>query len=114
MILVKEGLDTYKRVCKLAREYNDKLKTEDDVEKFLSYLKGHWVQVDRADYDGNDIDLEIGTTGISLTYDLVPSPIVLLMNVANTDKSWEHEKDVGGWVEYDTEKDIIKFPFMSM
>ena len=114
MILVKEGLDTYKRVCKLVSKYGYKLKTDDDVERFLEYLKQHSVQVDRADYEGTVIDLEIGTVGITVSYDLVPSPFILMMNVANTDKSWEHEKDVGGWVEYDTTKDIIKFPFMSM
>lgn len=114
MLYVKNGLDTYKRVCKLVSQYKHKLKTEDDVEKFLSYLKGHWVQVDRADYDGNDIDLEIGTTGISLTYDLVPSPIVLLMNVPDTNNKWEREQDIGGWTEYDIHKGTIKFPFMAM
>lgn len=113
MILVKSCLNTYKRVCKLISKYGHKLKTADDVEKFLSYLTNNGVQVDRADYDGNDIDLEVGTTGISLTYDLVPSHIVLLMNVPDTNNKWEHEKDIGGWVEYDTKKDIIKFPFLS-
>lgn len=114
MILVREGLSTYKKVCKLTRQYGYKLKTDEDVEKFLSYLKGHGVQVDRADYEGSVIDLEIGTVGITISYDLVPSPFILMMNVANTDKSWDYEKDIGGWVEYDTNKDIIRFPFMSM
>ena len=114
MILVKEGLDTYKKVCKLTRQYGYKLKTDDDVEKFLSYLKGHWVQVDRADYEGTVIDLEIGTVGITISYDLVPSPVILMMNVPDQNRSWEYEKDIGGWVEYDTNKDIIRFPFMTM
>jgi len=114
MILVREGLSTYRRVCKLTNQYGHKLKTDDDVEKFLSYLKGHWVQVDRADYEGTVIDLEIGTVGITISYDLVPSPVILMMNVPDLNKSWDYEKDIGGWVEYDTKKDIIRFPFMAM
>ena len=114
MILVKEGLDTYKKVCELAKKYGSKLKTDDGVEKFLSYLTGHGVQVGRADYEGNVIDLEIGTVGVTVSYDLVPSPCVLMMNVPDLNKSWDYEKDIGGWVEYDTKKDIIRFPFMAM
>ena len=63
----------------MAKKYGSKLKTDDDVEKFLSYLTGHGVQVDRADYEGNVIDLEIGTVGVTVSYDLVPSPCVLMM-----------------------------------
>lgn len=108
MILFKEGLDTYNKVSDIIKEFNYKLHNELDVERFLLYLKSKGITVDRAYYDDNDIDLDIGTISISLTYDLTVSPILLMLNCLEKDS----DIDMGGWAEYDTRKGIIRFPFM--
>lgn len=108
MISFKEGLDTYNKVSDIIKEYGNRLHSVEDVERFLLYLKDKGITVDRADYDDNDIDLDIGTISMSLTYDLTISPIILMLNCLEKD----NDVDMGGWAEYDTRKGIIRFPFM--
>ena len=108
MVLFKEGLDTYNKVSDIIKEYGNRLHSAEDVERFLLYLKSKGITVDRADYDDNDIDLDIGTISMSLTYDLTVSPILLMLNCLEKDS----DVNMGGWAEYDTRKGIIRFPFM--
>lgn len=116
MILVKDNLDLYKKVCYFVKEFKSNLVGELDVYKLVGFLQDKGIYVGRVEYDGHDLDLEIATLGISFTSDLKPSPILLMMNVPNgfdyADKNWDYEKDIGGWVEYNINTGIMSFPFM--
>ena len=116
MILVKDNLELYDKVCSLVKEFKSNLVGELDVHKLADFLQDKGMYVGRVEYDGHDLDLEIETLGISFTSDLKPSPILLMMNVPNgfdyADKNWEYEQAVGGWVEYNINTGIKSFPFM--
>lgn len=109
MIQVERGLELYKFVCKLVKEYKKGSVGEFEIGALVSYLERNGINVKQAEYDGHDIDLDIGTISVSFTKNLTPSPIVLMKNISFTVREYA----IGGWVEYNTENGNITFPFMS-
>lgn len=112
MIQVQKNIAIYNRVVELAHKYKSKLKDDLDVDRFVSYLMNNGVCVDRVEYDGHDLDLDIDTASISFTRRLTPSHIILMMNVLE-DMNDDRDLELGGWAEYNLETGNLNFPFLS-
>lgn len=110
MIQVGRGLELYKVVCKLVKSFKKDFKDDElAVDRLVERLECNGISVNNAEYDGYDVDLDIGTISVSFTNNLTPSPIVLMKVLPDK----ENEHDIGGWVEYNTETGNLTFPFMS-
>ena len=123
MINIKDGLELYRIVKSWTSDYKrwcKESKTKATHEGLVEYIKKANLTcwgIKRVDYEGDTLDMEIGDISVSWDSKLKQSPIILILNVPKSgdyeSKQWQVEKDVGGWVEYDTRNGVLSFPFMA-
>ena len=109
MIDIKNALNLYKKVCKVAKDYQGKKLNVSFVRKLFEDKLG--IYVDRVEYDGNDFDIDLSNDKVlicvSFHNTFNPSPIFEI--AVSNETELEH---LGGWVSYDIGSGCLDFPFM--
>lgn len=102
MINVKRGLELYKIIGKLMKNYSGEV----SVNGIYHYLEKHCISVSNIETNDDGFDIDVGIISLTLDTNLKPYPSFLI----------QVEDDfnvLGGWARYNTKTGYISFPYLS-